>query len=60
MWLNNLFVSHNLLVHLQEQGWGAVGTCKANSGVHKSLIEQKKIEQSKDLYAWGTLFKQVL
>ena len=25
VWLDNLFTSHNLLVYLREQGWGAAG-----------------------------------
>ena len=59
VWLDNLFTSHNLLVHLREQGWGAAGTCKANSGVHKSLIEIKKKEQTKDIYPWGYMAKEI-
>lgn len=57
VWLDNLFTSHNLMAMLREKGYGAAGTCRANSGVVQDLIDKKDAEKTKDIFPWGTLFK---
>ena len=54
VFLDNLFTSHDLFVALEKRGYGACGTARINSGMVKSLIDLKKQESKKDLYAWGS------
>ena len=42
---------------LREKGYGAAGTCRANSGVVQDLIDKKDAEKTKDIFPWGSLFK---
>lgn len=60
VWLDNLFTSTTLLSYLKELGYGAAGTCRANSGIHKDFVEAQKREKSSGqrLTKWGTIYQQ--
>ena len=51
--LDNLFTSTRLLAYLSQQGYGARGTARINSGIHQDLINLKKSD-SNDTIPWGT------
>ena len=59
VWLDNLFTSHNLMTQLRDNGYGAAGTCRVNSGVVQDLIDKKNAEKTKDIFPWGSLFKAI-
>ena len=42
VFLDNLFSSPKLFIILRELGIGALGTTRANSGIFKELVEEKK------------------
>lgn len=44
VWLDNLFVSNNLLHYLRQNGYGAAGTARTNSGVAQELVKKKNEE----------------
>jgi hypothetical protein len=48
LYLDNLFVSRKLLLLLRERGYGAIGTCRTDSGVLKEYILLKKEDIKKD------------
>jgi hypothetical protein len=41
VYLDNLFTSTKLLRLLRERGYGAVGTCRTNSGICTTFVDQK-------------------
>lgn len=44
---------------LREKGYGADGTCRANSGIVQDLVDKKDREKKRDIYEWGDLFKAI-
>lgn len=58
VWLDNLFVSKNLMTYLREEGFSAAGTATTKSGVSESMVKRKQAEKNKDIYEWGTLFTE--
>jgi hypothetical protein len=56
VWLDNLFVSTKLLRHLQDHDYGAVGTCRTNSGICKAFGNLKNKDKKEDFIPWGTIF----
>lgn len=59
VWLDNLFVSNSLLHYLRQNGYGAAGTARTNSGMAEELVKKKNEEKTRDVYQWGTLFKAI-
>jgi hypothetical protein len=53
VFLDNLFVFTRFLELLRDQGYGATGICRTNSGVHQDLITMKK-NDSNNIILWGT------
>lgn len=58
VWLDNLFVSKNLMTYLREEGFSAAGTATTKSRVSESMVKRKQAEKNKDIYEWGTLFTE--
>ena len=52
VFLDNLFSSPNLFVILRESGIGASGTARANSGIFKELVEEKKHPDPSKPWGW--------
>lgn len=53
LWMDNLFTSTRFLELLREEGYGASGTCRTNSGVLEELIQWKQSDIN-DTVPWGT------
>ena len=51
--LDNLFTSIKLLMYLSSIGYGARGTARSSTGIHKDLLNFKKSD-IKDVIPWGT------
>jgi hypothetical protein len=48
VWLDNLFSSTKLFDYLQDQGYGATGTARVNSGICADFVSKKQADQKKD------------
>jgi hypothetical protein len=44
VWLDNLFSSTKLFGYLQDQGYGATGTARTNSGVCADFVAKKQAD----------------
>ncbi len=55
VYLDNLFVSTRFVQYARSQGVAVTGTCRANSGVIKELLELQKKDQ-KDVIPWGETY----
>lgn len=53
-WLDNLFTSVPLLSKLWDEGYGATGTARTNSGIAQALVDLKKEDKKRDRIEWGT------
>ena len=51
--LDNLFVFTKLTTYLGSKGFGCRGTMRINAGIHKDLLNYKKLDE-KDTIPWGT------
>lgn len=59
VWLDNLFISNNLLQYLHHKGYEAAGTARANSGMVEELI-QKKARKKLEISTSGGLYSRQL
>jgi hypothetical protein len=53
-----LFSSTKLFEYLRDQGYGATGTARINSGICADFVAKKQVDQKKDNIPWGTLFSE--
>jgi Transposase IS4 len=58
VWLDNLFSSTKLFGYLRQQGFGATGTARSNSGICADFATKKQADQKKDNIPWGTLYSE--
>lgn len=59
VWLDNLFINHNLMALLQKKDYGATGICRANSGVVQDLIDKKNTKKPKTFFLEKVFSKQL-
>jgi hypothetical protein len=52
---DNLFSTASLAITLRDQGVGATGTCRTNSGIHKSLVEAKAADERGRCWGYNEL-----
>jgi hypothetical protein len=57
VYLDNLFTSRKLYNLLRDNGYGATGTARTDSGILKRFVDMKKKEDKADNILWGQLFK---
>jgi hypothetical protein len=55
VWLDNLFSSTKLFNYLRDLDYGAVGTCRTDSGICKDFVNKKAQDKKVDKIPWGTL-----
>ena len=46
VWLDNLFVSNNLLHYLRQNSYRAAGTTRTNLGIAQELVKKKNKEKT--------------
>jgi hypothetical protein len=59
VYLDNLFTSTKLFRLLRERGYSAVGTCRTNSGICETFVDQKNKDKKRIYYLGAGLSRSL-